>query len=131
MKQKLAISLCTFYLVSVIGVALSLHFCGGKLASVSVLSAKASCKYCKTEPITQKEDNCCKNTEIGVKVKDNHHSESSVKLPKLFSVDLIVYAGTITIFKQVLPHFSSELGNKAPPRVRGIALHIINCVFRN
>ncbi len=131
LKQKLAISLCTFYLISVIGVALSLHFCGGKLASVSATSAKASCKYCKAEPIAQKDDNCCKNTEVDVKVKDNHQVESAIKLPKLFSVDVYLHSYFSQVFRQFLPIFFSKLENKAPPKPTSVALHVMNCVFRN
>lgn len=131
LKQKLAISLCTFYLISVIGVALSLHFCGGKLAAVSATNAKASCKYCTAESITQKDDNCCKNTNVDVKVKDNHQAESAVKLPKLFSVDVFLHPNVSQILRQILPTFFSKLENKTPPKSTGVALHVMNCVFRN
>ena len=131
LKQKLAISLCTFYLVSVIGVALSLHFCGGKLASISASSAKEVCKYCKLEPIAKKDDNCCKNTKIDVKVKDNHQIESAVKLPKVFSIDAFIPRVAHTIFKQFLPNLFNNVENKNPPKITGIALHVMNCVFRN
>lgn len=131
LKQKLALSLCTFYLVCVIGVALSLHFCGGKLASVSVSNAKASCKYCKSAPLAEKESNCCKNTQIDVKVKDNHQIESGVKLPTLFSVDVILPRTFHAIFRQFLPNFFNRLENKAPPKTTSVALHVMNCVFRN
>ncbi len=130
-KQKLAISLCTFYLVSVIGVALSLHFCGGKLAAVSATNAKASCTYCKAESTTQKDDNCCKNTNIDVKVKDNHQVESAVKLPKLFSTDFFIHSNYSEAFKWFFPKFFSNLENKAPPKSTSVALHVMNCVFRN
>jgi len=131
LKQKLAISLCAFYLVSVIGVALSLHFCSGKFASVSLASAKTSCKYCKTEPTSQKEDDCCKNTKVDVKVKDNHQVESVVKLPKLFSVEAYIPRAFHSIFWQFMPKVFSRLENKAPPKATGVALHVMNCVFRN
>ncbi len=130
-KQKLAISLCTFYLVSVIGVALSLHFCGGKLAAVSATSAKASCTYCKAEAASKMDDNCCKNTKVDVKVKDNHQVESAVKLPKLFSVDFFIHFSYDEAFKWILPKFFSKLENKAPPKSTSVALHVMNCVFRN
>lgn len=131
LKQKLALSLCTFYLCSVIGVALSLHFCGGKLASVSVTSAKAICKYCKAEPIAPKDDNCCKNTKVDIKVKDKHHVESAVKLPKLFNVDATIPSPFLAIFKYFVPNYFNRLENKAPPKITGVALHVMNCVFRN
>ncbi|MEJ5993848.1 hypothetical protein WG904_05385 [Pedobacter sp. Du54] len=131
LKQKLAISLCAFYLVSVIGVALSLHFCGGKLASVSTTTARASCTYCKAESANQKDNNCCKNTKVEVKVKDNHQAESAIKAPKLFSVDLFLHPNVSQIINQFLPTFFSKLANKAPPKPSGVALHVMNCVFRN
>ncbi len=117
LKQKLALSLCTFYLFSVIGVALSLHFCGGKLASISATSAKAVCKYCKAEPIAPKDDNCCKNTKVDIKVKD--------------SVDAIIYAPFHAVLDYFVPNYFNKLENKAPPKITGVALHIMNCVFRN
>ena len=125
LKQKLAISLCTFYLVSIIGVALSLHFCGGKLDSISALNAKEVCKYCKSEP------NCCNNTKIDVKVKDNHKIESAVKLPKVFSIDAFIPRVAHTIFKQFLPNLFNKVENKNHPRITCVALHVMNCVFRN
>lgn len=131
LKQKLAIGLCSFYLMSVIGVALSLHFCGGKLAAVSITSAKASCKYCKAKPEAQKDNNCCKNTKVDVKVKDNHQAESAIKLPKLFSVDVFLHPNVSQIFSQFFPIFFSKLENKAPPKTTSVAIHVMNCVFRN
>ena len=131
LKQKFALSLCTFYLVSVIGVALSMHFCGGKLASVSVYTDRAACKYCKAEVKDKKDDGCCKNTKVDVKVKDSHQAESSFKLPKLFSLETFIPTKFSELFKPVIPAFFSKLENKAPPRSTSVAIHVFNCVFRN
>ncbi|MFD0940374.1 HYC_CC_PP family protein [Pedobacter boryungensis] len=131
LKQKLALSLCTFYLISVIGVALSMHFCGGKLASVSVYTDRAACKYCMTEAKDKKDDGCCKNTKVDVKVKDSHQAESSLKLPKLFSLETFIPAKISDLFKPFFPEFLNKMENKAPPRSTSVAIHIFNCVFRN
>ena len=131
LKQKLALSLCTFYLVSVIGVALSMHFCGGKLASVSVYTDRAACKYCMAEAKDKKDDGCCKNTKVDVKVKDSHQAESSFKLPKLFSLETFIPTKFSELFKPFIPAFLSKLENKAPPRSTSVAIHVFNCVFRN
>lgn len=131
LKQKLAISLCTFYLISVIGVALSLHFCGGKLAAVSATRAVAGCNYCKAESSSKKDDKCCKNTKVDVKVKDNHQAEYGFKLPKLFSVDVFLHPNVSEAFNLFLPTYLSKLSNKAPPHYTSVALHVMNCVFRN
>lgn len=130
-KQKLAIGLCTFYMLSVIGVALSMHFCGGKLASISLYSNKTACKLCKAEPVEKKDDGCCKNTKVDVKVKDSHQTESSFKLPKLFSIDTFLHPRTSEIVKRLLPSVFGRISNKAPPKSTRVAIHVFNCVFRN
>ncbi|KQB98760.1 hypothetical protein [Pedobacter sp. Hv1] len=131
LKQKLAIGLSTFYLFSVIGVGLSMHFCGGKLASVAFYENKTACKYCKQEPVAKKDDGCCKNTKVDVKVKDSHQTESSFKLPKLFSLDTYLHPRVSEVIKYFLPNLFSRLENKAPPKSTGVAIHVFNCVFRN
>ena len=131
LKQKLALVLCTFYLLSVIGVALSIHFCGGKLASVSVNSTKAACKFCKAEASDKKDDGCCKNTKVDVKVKDSHQAEAALKLPKLFSLETLIPFNTKFVFNKILPVFFNKVENKAPPKSTQISLHLLNCVFRN
>jgi hypothetical protein len=129
-KQKLALGLCTFYLFSVIGVALSMHFCGGKLASVAFNSSKIACKYCKTEAAEKNDNNCCKNTKVEVKVEDSHQTESTFKLSKLFSLELLSPIYVLERLSKVLPLFSSKTENKAPP-APNVAIHVFNCVFRN
>ena len=131
LKQKFALSLCAFYVLSVIGIALSMHFCGGKLADVAFYTNKTSCKFCKTEPVDKKDDGCCKNTTVEVKVKDSHHAEASVKLPKVFSLDSYLPSYIITFLKPFLPKYFGSLVNKAPPRTSGISLQVLHCVFRN
>lgn len=131
LKQKFALGLCAFYAVSVIGIALSIHFCGGKLADVSLFANKTSCKYCKTEPVEKKDDNCCKNTKVDVKVKDSHQAESSVKLPKVFSLESYLPAHIVTFLRPFFPKYFNGSVNKAPPRTSGISLQVLHCVFRN
>ena len=131
LKQKIAISLCAFYLVSVIGVALSLHFCGGKLASVALYANETSCKYCKEIPQAKKDDTCCKNTKVDVKVKDNHQAEASFKLPKLFSFTLFLPNRINEFLSPLFPSFVSKTINKSPPKGSRVAIHVLNCVFRN
>ena len=131
LKPKFALALCAFYVLSVIGIALSMHFCGGKLASVSIANAQVSCKYCKTAPVDKKDKGCCKNTKIDVKVKDSHHAEDTVKLPKVFSLDTYLPSHIVEFLKPFFPKYLNGLENKAPPRTSGVSLQVLNCVFRN
>lgn len=130
-KQKIALSMAVFYAVSVIGLAMSLHFCGGKLANVHFFSSEISCKLCKDIPLVKKDDGCCKNTEVNVKVKDSHQSEAEVQMPKLFSIQLFLQQPVINFLQNITPQFFSKIANKAPPLSSRLSLHIFNCIFRN
>ncbi|MNI60547.1 hypothetical protein D3C87_852910 [compost metagenome] len=131
LKQKIALSLAVFYAVSVMGLALSLHFCGGKLANVKIFSNEVSCKFCKEIPAEKKDDGCCKNTQVTVKVKDSHQAEAQIQMPKLFSIQLFIHPPVPEFISNISPDFFSKISNKAPPLSARVALHVFNCIFRN
>lgn len=132
LKQKIALSLAVLYAVSVIGFALSLHFCGGKLANVSAFNNEVSCKFCKEIPAEKlKKDNCCKNTQVTVKVKDSHQTEAQTQMPKLFSIELFFRTPVLEFLSNITPQFFNKITNKAPPLSTWLSLHIFNCIFRN
>jgi hypothetical protein len=131
LKQKIALYMAVFYAVSVMGLALSLHFCGGKLENVKLFSNEVSCKFCKDIPAEKKDDGCCKNTQVTVKVKDSHQTEAQIQVPKLFSIQLFLHLPVLEFLSDITPVFFSKIANKAPPLSSRVALHIFNCVFRN
>ncbi|PWS32747.1 HYC_CC_PP family protein [Pedobacter paludis] len=132
LKQKIALSLAVFYTVSVMGLALSLHFCGGKLENVKIFSNEVSCKFCKDIPAEKKKDDgCCKNTQVTVKVKDSHQTEAQIQMPKLFSIQLFLHPPVLEFASNITPAFLSKIANKAPPLSARLPLHIFNCIFRN
>ncbi|KQR71909.1 hypothetical protein [Pedobacter sp. Leaf176] len=132
LKQKIALSLALFYMVSVMGLALSLHFCGGKLENVKLFSNEVSCKFCVDIPAEKiKDDGCCKNTQVTVKVKDSHQTAAKVEMPKLFSIQLFLHPPVLEFISNITPAFSRKISNKAPPLSSRVALHVFNCIFRN
>jgi hypothetical protein len=130
MKQKIAMGLCAFYLISVIGIAISMHFCAGKLSSVR-LTETAKCNGCAKDSKIAKSHNCCKTTSVNVKIKDSHQAGTKVKLPDNFSLQLFLGEQLSYIFKAVRPSALRLAENKAPPLSSIISLHLFNCVFRN
>lgn len=131
-KQKIALYLAALYVVSVMGLALSLHFCGGKLENVKLFSNVVSCKFCADIPSEKiKDDGCCKNTQVTVKVKDSHQTAAKVEMPKLFSVQLFLHPPVLDFLSNITPAFLNKISNKAPPLSSQVALHIFNCIFRN
>ena len=132
LKQKIALSLAVFYTVSVMGLALSLHFCGEKLENVKLFSNEVSCKFCADIPAEKiKDDGCCKNTQVTVKVKDSHQTAAKVEMPKLFSIKLFIHPPVLEFISNITPAFFSKISNKAPPLSSRVTLHIFNCIFRN
>ena len=130
LKQKFALGLCAFYLISVIGVALRLHFCGGTLSAVH-FNQTPKCKACITAEKTAKSDNCCKNTAVDAKIKDSHESGSKVNVPKKYSIELFLAPFLSDVFRIILPKFSSRINDDAPPLSARVSLYAYNCVFRN
>ncbi|MCX2573774.1 HYC_CC_PP family protein [Pedobacter sandarakinus] len=131
-RQKIALSLAAFYAVSVMGLALSLHFCGGKLANVKLFSNEIACSLCKDIPAEKiKDDGCCKNTQVTVKVKDSHQTAAKTEMPKLFAIQLFVHPPVSAFFGDTSLAFPSQIPNKAPPQYIKVALHVFNCIFRN
>lgn len=131
LKQKIALSLAAFYAVSVMGLALSLHFCSGKLENVKLFSSEVTCKFCKDIPDEKKDDGCCQNTQVTVKVNDSHQVEAQIQMPKLFSTELFLHPPVVAFLSNITPAFFSKITNKAPPLSARVALHVFNCIFRN
>lgn len=70
MKKFLSISLLFLYLVSSIGIIISLHYCGGSLASLS-LSQNASC--CCDDNVKDMKEGCCKDEVKFIKITDDQN----------------------------------------------------------
>lgn len=130
LQQKIAMALCAFYLITVIGIAVNMHFCGGKLSAVKLME-QAKCGACKVENKVKKSHDCCKDTAVDVKVKDSHEAGLKVKLPQNFSLELFLGPALSQSIKGTFSHFFRKAENKAPPLSAVVALHLYHCVFRN
>lgn len=130
LRQKLTMGLCAFYLITVIGVALNMHFCGGRLAEVS-FSETAKCGKCKTAEKAGADSDCCKNTSVEAKVKDTHKAESSLKLAHDYGIELFFGTLVTKAYHTLSTNVYNYTSNKAPPLSAVFSLHLINCIFRN
>jgi len=130
LRQKSALILCFLYVFSVVGLAISLHFCGETLSSVS-LAQSAKCAMCTSGKKVSTTDHCCKNTSLEVKVKDSHQAVGKVSLPKNYSISLFFGPVLSHFISTIFPRAFSNIAGKAPPLSARQALYIYNCVFRN
>lgn len=122
--------LCALYLVSVIGIAMNMHFCSGKLSSIRFIET-AKCPACAKADKIGNSHNCCKTTSVDVKVKDSHQAGFKIKLPENFSLKLFLGPRVTDALESFLPNYLRLGENKAPPLSSVVSLHIYNCVFRN
>jgi len=131
LRQKIALGLCAFYLISVIGVALSLHFCGGQLSGIH-LTEVAHCGGCKeAEKPVKADDSCCKNTKVDAKIKDSHQTGLKIDIPKNYSLPVFLSSFFLRMLESAFPKIFSKVESKVPPLSARLALHAYNCVFRN
>lgn len=129
-RQKLTLGLCAFYLMSIIGIALNMHFCGGQLSAVR-FTETAKCGACKGAEKKKQNSGCCKDTSVEAKVKDSHEAGVKVAVPKDFSLELFLGPMMSDALHFLLPNLFSRTENKAPPLSSVLSLHAFNCVFRN
>ncbi len=128
MKKTALIALLFFYLLSTAGVAVNIHYCGGKIADISVVfESKNKCK-CGSKKMNR---NCCKDQKHFFKVKDSHKYSSDLKLSfkNYSSQDLLL----LPVFTQ-LYYTSSDLTTcsstkEIPPDLFNRPVYIKNCSF--
>jgi hypothetical protein len=76
-KKQGALLLALLYTITVAGFALNLHYCGSHVADVQINAPAKSC----TTPMAKSKMNCCKDSKLDVKVKDDHQKESTSFFP--------------------------------------------------
>ncbi|MBA2613933.1 MAG: hypothetical protein H0U95_18365 [Bacteroidetes bacterium] len=107
MKKSSIIFLCVFYLFVSSGLAMNVHFCGGKLKNISFFQddEKGCCGSKK------KSMGCCKSHSLIYKIKDKHNSVNLLKAPQVNSklVFLIPFQLTFNIGKEDKGFTSSYL----------------------
>lgn len=78
MRKLVCIILTFVYPLLTSGLVLQLHYCGGKLSSLSLaLSDTHSCS-CGSKSMKK---GCCKNKSLQVKVKGDHRTTNNILLP--------------------------------------------------
>jgi hypothetical protein len=81
-KRALSLVFLGFYIISIVGLSINLHYCGTRLAQVQFPSQEI--RACCSEKV-EKTAHCCKNQAITYKVKDQHLGNSSIHVPSLIT----------------------------------------------
>lgn len=109
--------------------AVQLHYCCGKVASVSVgysQSTEAGCKHGmkKTMP------GCCNDQQVSIDVDDDQGLANGVVVPAQTDVTLPEF--TIVVANPIYSYTASATANiRGSPPTSSVPLYLFNQVFRN
>jgi hypothetical protein len=126
LKRSGAFLLTLLYIVTVVGFAVNLHYCGKLITAVKI---DAPVKNCMGSQTPMK---CCKNKHIDIKIKDAHETGSPSFLSKILSCQLIRLPFThyslfapkvVDLEKSVYKNPHERSPDKTPA-------FITNCTFR-
>lgn len=88
MKRLLAILLFFLYLIPVIGIQISAHYCGGELAALVIIPSDEH--PCACGDSSGMNDDCCHDVNLSFKIKDNHQKAmDKVVSGKSYQFDVI------------------------------------------
>jgi hypothetical protein len=129
MKKSFGIIVMTlFYLFASCGVYISMHYCGGKLKSLSFMSYNTDDGCCCG--MKDKRKDCCKQKAIYIKIKDNQKSVDTLKPPH--SLEKFIYAGIFSLnlnYSISIPKTPKSFYHKPPPLISSEGLYLSHGVL--
>jgi len=128
-KRFASIFLLTFYLITSVGVNVSLHYCGGSLADVSVSQNALDTQCaCGSEMM---EDDCCQTKSLHVEIKDKNHQASTFSFNNTLTAKGWALPIAIINFNSAIAYEMDNLIKvEQPPHLSKVPLRIKNQVFR-
>ena len=126
MKKPLIILFASFYLMLALGLKISLHYCGGKLKSISFFCKGNEDGCCGNK---EKSKGCCNEKSTFVKVKDNHFAGNNLKVlnSSVKSIPAAVFHQLFEIQNTAIAYTVSNY--HAPPVCYDDAIYLKNRVL--
>lgn len=126
MKKLIAILFASHYLLFAIGVNLQLHYCGGKLDSISIFKSVSDADCCGGKAMKK---DCCNDDFKLFKIKEAGIKKISslILLPDIQPVNEIFNSFSFRFTEEI--NFSPEGVSHSPPSTLKIPIHIRNQVF--
>jgi hypothetical protein len=127
LKRSGILLLLLLYLITGIGFAVNLHYCGKLITSVEIGASLKSCN----ETGMMRGMKCCKNKRIDIKLKDAHQGQSQSFLGKLFSFKLVaVNHLPVQLLPQTFLYSHSCYLGPPGKLICATPVFIKNCTFR-
>jgi hypothetical protein len=126
MKKTIALSILFLFLITNSGMAISVHWCGGKITSVDFFSAaKHPCKCGKKAM----KPNCCKNKTTTLKANDELLKTSHFSLKSAFSESLIPIVKQIEVMLSAQLNYSISVFYYPPQFKPKVPIYLLDKVF--
>ena len=127
MKRIFLILFSVLYLFTVSGFALNLHYCGGKLRTISVAFDVDEENCCGSKKMKKKD--CCKNDFQFIKIKDDQQNIHSVKVPPNDFKQLALFVLYVNEQTFSTPESKSYTDYYSPPLIPKDPLYLQNRVL--
>ncbi len=127
MKKLIIVIIAVLYMGAATGATLHLHYCMNELVSLGLIKKESG--QCTKCGMKEGKDCCCKDEQKLIKLSTDHKtSENTFHLYKLAPA-IIIYFPDFSFSKLSSVTEENPLSH-APPPGSGVALFILNCVFR-
>ena len=127
MKKISTLLLMFCYLVPAIGLSVKQHYCGGELASVSILFNDSPSCSCGKKPMKK---DCCKDKITVLKLKDTQNSTKKITSSFAQNFKFLVQSCPVFNYNFFEVDFEKQLPfPHAPPFQKSEPLYLLNSVF--
>lgn len=127
LKKSGALLLTMLYVITAVGFALNLQYCGKVITDVKI---NAPLHGCIKSPMAAKMK-CCTQKHIDIKIKDAHESGAASILAKVFAFQLPVSSFTHFSFITYPALFQKSFyGSPPDPKQYSVAVFVKNRTFR-
>lgn len=127
MRNFVILFLLFLYMIPAIGISITAHYCGGRLASVSIGISEDKCT-CGNKKMKR---DCCKTKTAFVKLCEVHKTNPQLHLPQFNEIqnhffyplnDFYIYQSeSSTVYNYTFSH---------PPNYTEESIYLVNRVFR-
>lgn len=128
MKRSIALALFLLYVVPVIGINISVHYCCGKIASISFGAENANLCACGSKKMKK---NCCQNKTFSFQLKCDQQVSTplSLKITNSKNFQFSVIPDFELNYYPIL-NVTSTYSLEHPPDKSKLPIYILNKIFR-
>jgi hypothetical protein len=126
MKKFALIAFSIFYLTIISGVNLNMHYCSGKLISISIAQTSNEIGCCGVKKSSK---GCCHDQSTFIKLKEKHVQSSDLKMSVNIISSVLITSEFNVLINEVTSKSEIATNYHAPPPNYKIPLFIKNRVL--